>query len=158
MKAIYPGGKRHVEWRRSAMYAIIEALDRTTREVKKDMDNIAASWDHKPAVIVDLQEYRYRSYIYTEDKVMHWLDEGTRRHWVGPVNASALKFQANYKAKTSPNSLASYQGGASGPYVFSKGHWVSGIVSRNYSKNLAYIAARKLRENIESFNRMYMKS
>jgi hypothetical protein len=157
MKVIYPSGKRYVSWRTPAKHALIEALDRTTRMIKKDMENISASWQHKPVIIVDLQEYRFRSYIYTDDKIVHWLDAGTRRHWVEPVKAKALAFQANYKAKTTPNSLTSYAGGASGPMRFSKGHWVSGIVPRNYAKNLAYIAARKLREEVEGFNRLYMR-
>jgi hypothetical protein len=156
MKAILP---KHgfVAWRSQASDALVEALASTTREVERDMKNIAASWEHKPTIVVDLQEYKFRSYIYSDDQVLNWLNSGTRRHWVEPVNAKALAFQANYKAKTTPGSLTSYSGGPSGPMVFSKGHWVSGIVAREYSKGLAYVAARKLRESIESFNRMYMK-
>lgn len=160
MRAIIPNRLLRTAWKENADYAILKAMERTTRETVKDLRNIAAAWKRKP--VVKTEERIYSSLIYTENAVMHFLDVGTSRHWIQPKKKRrggkvALAFNAYYKAKSTPNSLTSYPGGGYGPIVFSKGHWVSGISPRHYSINLAYIAARKLRANIEADTKKFFK-
>lgn len=61
-----------------------------------------------------------------------WLNDGTKRHWVAPRRAKSLRFQAFYRAGTTPRKFTSTAGQSSGPFVFSKGHWVSGIAAREW--------------------------
>lgn len=66
-------------------------------------------------------------------EIWGWLNNGTERHWVGPRNVSALRFQTGYRSKTRPGRMRSGSGGPSGPFAFSKGHWVSGIDPRDWT-------------------------
>lgn len=61
-----------------------------------------------------------------------WLNEGTRRHWVGPRRAKLLRFQVGYNRSTTPRKLSSQRGGSFGPFAYSKGHFVSGITAREW--------------------------
>lgn len=70
-----------------------------------------------------------------------YVNNGTKRHWVGPVNARMLRFRSKYTPKTSPGSLGSNAGGPSGNWAYSRGHYVNGIKARNFDKEI-----RKLRE------------
>lgn len=49
------------------------------------------------------------------------LNDGTRRHWVGPKHKKALRFV-----------------GPGGRFFFSKGHWVSGIKAMKFVEGAAY--------------------
>ena len=49
------------------------------------------------------------------------LNDGTKRHWVGPKHKKALRFV-----------------GPGGRFFFSKGHWVSGIKAMRFIEGAAY--------------------
>jgi hypothetical protein len=70
-------------------------------------------------------------------QIWNWVSEGTRGHMVAPVRAKALRFRAQYRAKTRPGRINPRAGGARGPFVYSKGHWVRGITARNFPKAIA---------------------
>lgn len=92
--------------------------------------------------------------VFVDDLIYWWLDQGTKRHWVEPVKAPYMVFQAGRKAKTQPDSLIASPGGPFGPVVKSTGHWVSGIPPRRFSdivdkrakKKTPRIFNRRLRE------------
>jgi hypothetical protein len=85
----------------------------------------------------------------TDNDIYSMLNEGTRAHFVGPRNVSALRFRGTYTAKTIPGVLSSKGGGASGEYGFSKGHWVSGIKPRDWDLVEAKNLEKKLPARVE---------
>lgn len=107
-------------------------------DIEKDFRATVATWDRKPEFNVDisLAGGTPSVEVTTDDEVYKYLDEGTRAHFVAPVNAKALAFSPNYTAKTSPGVLGSRGGGATGGVVFSKGHMVSGIEARHFSEKI----------------------
>lgn len=65
------------------------------------------------------------------------LDKGTKRHYVAARRAPRMAWKANYRQKTRPRWIGSRQGGKSGPYRTSMGHWISGITPRQYTETIA---------------------
>ena len=108
------------------------------KEIKEDFDKTVETWDKKPdfKLSVSLAGSTPSVTVETIDEVYKWVDEGTKAHWVEPVNAKVLAFRTSYQAKTSPGVIGSGAGGASGDMVFSKGHEVSGIKARKFSKKI----------------------
>lgn len=68
----------------------------------------------------------------TDDPTYKLVDEGSRPHFIFPVNKRALRFRVNYRAKTQPGILDSFRGGASGPWVVRA--WVlhPGVTARRF--------------------------
>ncbi len=64
------------------------------------------------------------------------LDKGTKRHWVAPRNKPRMAWRASYRQKTRPRWIGSRRGGKSGLYRTSKGHWIRGIVPRQYTETI----------------------
>lgn len=91
-------------------------------------------------------------------QIWAWLDEGTRRHYVAPRRrGGVLAFQPAYEAKTVPGLVGSGPGGASGPFAFSRGHWVSGIPARKWTQKIAQAARRDYSRKIENALRRAVK-
>lgn len=118
--------------------ALLNEMRKIGKEIKEDFDTTTATWDKKPdfKLTVSLAGSVPSVTVETADEVYKWVDEGTKAHWVEPVNAKVLAFRANYQAKTAPGVIGSGAGGASGDMVFSKGHEVSGIKARGFSKKI----------------------
>jgi len=74
--------------------------------------------------------------VWAEDERLAWVNDGTKRHWVGPKNASVLAFPTQYVAKSSPGSLSAKGGFRGGPMGYSKGHYVSGIKPRKFNEGI----------------------
>ena len=83
-----------------------------------------------------------RGEVLTGSKKYAYVNDGTKAHYVGPVNARMLRFRSKYTPKTSPGNLISRSGGSSGNRVFSRGHWVKGIQPRNFAKEIKALRER----------------
>lgn len=79
--------------------------------------------------------------VTTTKKIYFYLSRGTKRHYISPKKAKALRFKTQYKRKTATNRISARSGGASGSYAYSKGHWVKGIDAIGFDKKI-----KKLRE------------
>lgn len=123
---------------REARNVIAEEMRKVSEEMVADFQATVESWSNKPTFDVNLSlEGNVPSIeITTQDEVYGFVDQGTKAHFVGPVNAKALAFQTGYTPKTSPGVIGSTAGGASGPIAFSKGHMVSGIKPRKFSEKI----------------------
>jgi hypothetical protein len=96
----------------------IQALDEVGEGMIKDLQAITSRWKHK----VTWRKNKARAttvrqmtmMVWTTDKVFHYLDKGTRRHFVAPRNKKALHWVEQ------------------GEDRFSKGHFVSGVKPRKY--------------------------
>lgn len=102
-----------------------DAFEKAARKMEKDVKGVfqdyVANWKHQP----DFRGYVRvgSSDIYisvgTTDEVFKFLDEGTIRHFVAPVNATVLHW-------ITPE----------GTDAFSMGHWVKGIKAREMVKSV----------------------
>lgn len=61
-------------------------------------------------------------------KIFQYQDEGTRRHFIKPKKAKALRFPVAHKRGSARSKK--------GVYGFSKGHWVSGIKAKNWTTEI----------------------
>lgn len=79
-----------------------------------------------------------RAFVYYQNQIMQWVDEGTRGPYVIVArNSRVLAFQPNYTRKTVPNTAESRPGGASGDTVFRPYVVHPGIEAANITKELA---------------------
>jgi hypothetical protein len=138
---------------------LVSALDRTTRIIKRDFQSTVRTWSTQP--FFERKGARkifgtLKQTVKTDDKIYFFVDQGTTRHWVGPRSAKALRFQSGYKAKTRLGVIGSRAGGAFGPFVGSKGHWVKGIAARKFAKTIAKRRQRLLRREVATaFSRSF---
>jgi hypothetical protein len=70
----------------------------------------------------------------TDDEIYGYVSRGTRPHIIRPVRAKALRFQAGYKAKTTPGLISSHSGGAFGEEMFRPEVRHPGTEPRNFEK------------------------
>ena len=133
-KAIKPKKLNDREMRKVYLDAIRDFGD----EMVKEFHKTTATWEHKPKFekLFQLSQGQAGVFVGTDDEIYGYVNDGTKDHWVEPVNASALAFNALYSAKTSPGRIGSSPGGPMGPVVFSKGHEVSGIEPRNFDEDI----------------------
>jgi hypothetical protein len=120
---------------------LLTGLHEAGRDTIKEYEKTVSTWNNPPKfeALISLMAPGATLVVGpvgNDEAVQHyeWVDKGTRRHWVEPVKAKALYFQGSYKAKSVPNVIGSFTGGASGEFFYSKGHWVSGIEPRNFDK------------------------
>jgi len=138
------------------------SLQETVGEMKKELEAISimglalmrrttATWKHKPTFRLQRRVYAglvtdtVRLAIITDDEIFRYVDQGTAGHWITPKAArsarnpgrpSALKFQKNYKSKSTRGKLSSGPGGHYGPTVYRPGVWHPGIAPRYLMKAL----------------------
>ena len=138
IKAITP---KQVSWG-SARNILRDAMKEFGDILLKRHQDATSTWDPKVDFDVKLGKVSTGTTeltveVTTKDERYLFVDQGTRRHWVEPKRASVLAFPSSYTAKTRPGEIGSSSGGGSGPIVFSKGHWVSGIEPRHFSEQIA---------------------
>jgi hypothetical protein len=132
-----------------------KALNEEAQHVKRDYQRPTSTWDRKVAfdVIVDKSGFL----VGTDDQVFRWVDKGTRRHWVEPRKAKALRFMLGVTPKTTPGSLAAGYGRRSGPFVFSKGHWVPGVRPRRFTEKVQKRMEKRAPRTIDKYVRQWLK-
>lgn len=92
------------------------------------------TWNHSVSFTID--EKGDTVAITTDDEPYGYLDEGTKPHLI--TGNPVLRFQENFKPKTTPNSLNSVAGGKSGNYVHPPPTSVQhpGNEARNFSQQV----------------------
>jgi hypothetical protein len=137
MKYFGPKGMKADEVR----LEILNELRKQGTIVKDDFKKTTRTWDHQPQFSSEIHfEGTDPSLIVgTDDKIFKFVDEGTRAHWVRPKRGGMLAFKTGYRAKTSPGMIGSTGGGGFGPMGFSKGHKVSGIKKRGFTRAIRLI-------------------
>lgn len=108
--------------------AISKVLDEAADDVKVDYLSTVSTFDKKPTFTIS-KGSRLSSFfrgdtqriIGYKDKNYYRLDEtGARPHIIRPRTKRFLVFRATYSRKTKPRTLASFNGGKSGPLIFAK--------------------------------------
>jgi len=63
-----------------------------------------------------------------------YLDDGTKAYWVYPRRAKMLRFRPGHTSGSRPGTLDVKPSRSYGDYVYSRGHRVSGIKARGWTK------------------------
>lgn len=135
---------------------ITQAMSDFVDDIEKDFESTVQTWDTKVKFSknVKSRSNRVEGKVDTDNKIYGYVSNGTNDHFVAPRRASALRFQPNYKTKTRRGKIPSRAGGASGSFVFSKGHMVKGIKARKFDlqikeKREKEFSKRMLKELLE---------
>jgi hypothetical protein len=72
--------------------------------------------------------------VETDNEIYGYVHSGTRPHDIMPRNATRLRFQNTYSAKTMPGIIQSRRGGPSGDVVFSGGVRHPGFQGRFFTR------------------------
>lgn len=131
---------------------IKEAGKDVAETVVKQLERATNAWEHKPdfdtRMTVVAGGIAFDVFPVGPNKqIFIWVDNGTRRHWVAPVKAGALAFQ-RYRPHTRPGGGYGGYGSSYGPVMFSKGHYVSGIEPREFTRLAADAAAKPLSDAV----------
>lgn len=134
IKGIFPKKPFLVD-RRKLESEMNGALNKTAKVILSDFRKTTRTWTNKPTFrkagprggAVD---------VFTSNRIYFFLTRGTKRRFVAPRKAKALRFKAGYNAKTRPRVIGSRGGGAFGPTAFSKGHWIKGIKARDFDTEI----------------------
>jgi len=137
MKYFGPKGMKEDEVRMK----VLNALRSQGTVIKSDFHSVTRTWNHQPRFETEIHFSGTEPSlnVTTNDKVFGFLDAGTRSHWVKPKRAGVLAFRSKYRSKTRPRIIGSTAGGGSGAMAFSKGHRVSGIQKREFTKTIKSI-------------------
>jgi len=138
------------------MPAMQEAGHKTGKEAVRLFRGTVRSWRHQPTFdyAVEAKGSSFDVLAGTSDAIYGFVDEGTRPHVIAAVHAPYLAFQLGYKAKTTPGSLQSRAGGATGKMAFAKVVHHPGIRARGFTKLVKQKAGQFA---IEEFNRQLKK-
>lgn len=115
-KAILPG----VPTNPKLLETLLDAGNRRVADqIRRDFERTTRTWSKKVTFFVTKKKTgnAIEWFAGTDDKVYAFVTLGTVPHAIRAKNAPYLKFQRNYKAKTTPNVLGSKQGGKSGAWV-----------------------------------------
>jgi len=118
-----------------------DAARKTARSFRRS----TKTWKNKPTFRIRKIPGEVDWEVYTENKVWHWLDKGTKKHEIAPKGkanggSDRLAYQTKFTPKTSPNRVGSKPGGKSGNYwIGKKGQSVMhpGVKARKWTERQA---------------------
>ncbi len=88
--------------------ALENALEESAKAVKVDFDVTTQTWKQRPEFTITRTSGS--RIVATTDEIYGYVDEGTRPHVIRPRQASILRFQQPFRAKTRPRSIRSGAG------------------------------------------------
>jgi len=114
--------------------ALKDAREEAEMGVLEDYRKTTRTWAHQPPFYSVIA--RESIIIFTPDKIYEYVSEGTRAHLIFPKRARALRYRANFRAKTRPQVISSSQGSKSGKVIFSKGVIHPGTKARLFHETI----------------------
>lgn len=129
---------------------IQQAYEATALEIKRDLEAITDTWEHKVKFTVRKTTRRGRLGITvtTNDRIFGYVNHGTEPHIITPVRARSLRFQSGYTAKSRPGWIGSQQGGAYGDDVFAQQVSHPGTVARKFDVAIARRRQKSLQSRV----------
>lgn len=136
LRAITPKGKLYDNAKMQS--AIHGALDQVGKGMLQTFQAITADWKTKVvfAVKVEFTGGNASVTVWTDNEIYGYVTEGTKPHIIVPIRARMLRFQTGYRAKTSPGSIRSSGGGASGGVVYARVVHHPGTKARKFERNV----------------------
>ena len=128
--------------------ALLEEMQRTGEDIKRDFQKTTATWDHEVEfeVLMSLRGGLRGALtkggtflsvlVVTDDRIYGYVNDGTEEHIIVPKDAKLLRFRPFYIPKTQPGLIRSISGGAFGNEVFSEGVVHPGTEARKFDKTL----------------------
>jgi len=113
--------------------AVKRAMERAADEATELLEEATRTWDNQP----EFEQVWLKDgvVIGTDDEVFQFVDEGTKPHIIEPKRPGGLlRFRTGYIAKTLPNHLGSWGGGANGSVVIRRSVRHPGTKPRNFIK------------------------
>lgn len=93
--------------------AINNTLDMAAEGIQADFGVTTQTWKNRPAFRIYRHGRDLTRYIYTEDEIYSYVNDGTRPHPITARNAPALAFFATgFRSKTVPRAIRSRKGAA----------------------------------------------
>lgn len=136
VKPILPTGQK---LRVSVYQRVVErTLDLMAQRTKQLYQGATKSWSGPPKVEIITQEFS--RIVVVDSPVFDFVDQGTRAHRIIARRGRALRFRGGFRAKSSPGSLSSGAGGASGDYRYARAVNHPGTKPRHYTKKIQAIA------------------
>lgn len=136
-------------WQVSKIKAGIDkGLDKTADKAQSALRKTSATFSRPPDFVITSKPYERE--ISTSDQKYLWVDDGTKPHLIAARNYRQLFFNRGSSPKTSPGAL---EAGAGSPGVMAPGPKVvrhPGTKPRGFSKALAKLFVRILKNNIEA--------
>ena len=90
------------------------ALKLVSKMVAGDFNKTTATWSHKPKFAKKGPVWRYKArqtLVSTTHAEYAWVALGTKKHFIKPTKAKALRWKSGYKTKTRPRVIGSSPGG-----------------------------------------------
>lgn len=127
------------------------ALDTAEKDVHADFKKTVATWSKKPKFTTfqkGLRGFDLVLEVGTDNTIYGYVNEGTEPHEIKPKRAKMLRFKSRYRAKTTPGTVRSRQGGASGDDVFSQGVQHPGTEPRDFTGRIEKRQGPKFRRRV----------
>lgn len=135
------------------VYAALEKeIKAISKDILFDFEVTTWTWKHKVKFqrLVQIGPSSAEILVGTDDEIYGYVDQGTKRHFVAPKRAPALAWQTGYTPKTVVGKMIAQPGGAFGSYAYdSKGHFVSGIKARKFTKTIQKSWEKKFKSRME---------
>lgn len=137
---------------RDATNKLLGATRKAGNDIKKDFEKTTATWKRK--VVFEVQ-YKVRPsgpevFVFTDNRIYGYVNDGTEPHFIFPVRAKALAFPGGgYSAKTTPRVIGSTSGGSSGATVFRAYVEHPGTTARNFDEEIGKLWESKFKRRIE---------
>lgn len=157
IQSIRPGPLDRREMRRAFEQGMVKVADL----IESDFKSTVQTWENKPEfeTVSNLNTpNRIDVFVYTENQIYGWINNGVDPHIIGPRDADVLAFHEGYTAQTDPGviqlgntflgnqgmslgdsvrSVESHEGGESGGMVFVRGEVNHpGIEPRNFDMRI----------------------
>lgn len=98
-----------------------KALNKTVQNVKKDFEQVIATWKGKPGFRGKTATIsKHVATMWGNKDTWIWGNRGTKPHIIPPKPGRVLAFKPGYNQKSSRSSLSSRRGGSFGKTVFTR--------------------------------------
>lgn len=132
--------------------ALKRELEAISKDILFDFEATTWSWKHKVKFqrLVSVGPNSTDILVGTDDEIYGYVDQGTKRHFVAPKVAPALAWRTGYQSKTVVGKMVAREGGSFGGFAFdAKGHYVSGIKARRFTKQIQKSWEKKFKSRME---------
>lgn len=126
------------------------------RAMKKDLEQVWATWDKRPSRPVEMKIHLTRTDpqagvdVTIQDDVVYMLNHGTIAHRVAPKVKPRLAWRVGFTSKTLPRKLMSRKGGKFGNvWATSMGHMIRGVEARKWDEALAEKWDKPMEERLQ---------
>ncbi|HKZ42221.1 MAG TPA: hypothetical protein VJ044_14760 [Candidatus Hodarchaeales archaeon] len=113
----------------------LSAVHKAEREIKKRFQGTTKGFKHE-VIFESLISLKGGPsvYVYTNDQIYQWLNDGTPPHDIPAKDDGLLSFQVGYTSKTVPGSLTTRAGSKFGPRIRKKIVHHPGFEARDFDK------------------------